>query len=87
MEWILDNENRLNGVKLVTVRVRPLRLAYIIPDDNPKIALRAIDSCCLTWGGVLSLLIPYSHKEGLSYPWLRMLERLDPDEIVDCMGI
>lgn len=87
MDWILDNENHLNGPRVATVRVRPVRSAYIVPDDDPSIALRAIDSCCLTWGGMLNPLIPYSKTKGLSPLWLKILDKFAPDNLVDCTGI
>ena len=87
MDWILDNENHLNGPRVATVRVRPVRSAYIVPDDDPSIALRAIDSCCLTWGGMINPLIPYSKTKGFSPLWLKILQKLDPDDLVDCTGI
>jgi hypothetical protein len=73
MDWILDSENRLNGARVATVRVRPLRLAYIVPDDDPQIVRRVIHSCCLTWGGVINPLIPYSRAKGFSPAWLEIL--------------
>lgn len=87
VDWILDRENRLNGTKVATIRIRPLRLAYIIPDDNPQIAVRAIHSCCLTWGGMINGLIPYSETKGFSPIWQKILNKLDPDNLVDCVGI
>jgi hypothetical protein len=87
MDWILDNENHLNGTRVATVRVRPVRSAYIVPDDDPSIALRAIDSCCLTWGGTINPLIPYSKTNGFSPLWLKILHKFDPDDLVDCTGI
>jgi hypothetical protein len=87
VDWILDRENRLSGARVATVRIRPLRLAYIIPDDDPQIAVRAIHSCCLTWGGMINGLIPYSKTKGFSPTWLKILLKLDPDNLVDCVGI
>ncbi|MBL7165795.1 MAG: hypothetical protein ISS55_04845 [Dehalococcoidales bacterium] len=86
MEWILSRE-RVQGRNEGTVAIRPTRVAYIIPDDDPETALRAIEACCLTWGGVLNPLIPYSRKRGLSETWRGILGKLDPDTVVDCAGL
>lgn len=87
MDWILDNDNRLNGARVATTRIRPLRLAYIVPDDDPKIVRRVIHSCCLTWGGAINPLIPYSRAKGFSPTWVEILRKFDPDNLVDCVGI
>lgn len=87
MEWILDRDKVLNGSRIATIRRRPLRLAFIVPEDDPQVVLRAIDACCLTWGGKFNALIPYSKTEGFSPSWLTILKKLDPDNLVDCVGI
>lgn len=85
--WILRTDQTLSGMHVVSTQIRPLRLAFLVPGDDPKIAARAIDSCCLTWGGYCNPIIPYSTTEGLSEEWRAILAVLDPDHIVDCVGI
>lgn len=84
---ILRPGERLNGTELAHVRLRPLRLGFIVPDDDPSIVARVVESCSLTWGGYLNPIIPYSRSHGLTTEWRRILELLDPDDLVDCVGI
>ena len=84
---ILKPGERLNGARIAHVRLRPLRLGFLVPDDDSAVAVRAIESCCLTWGGLLNPIIPYSRSHGLTTEWRRILELLDPDDLVDCVGI
>jgi len=60
LENLLVADNMLEGPSVVTVRVRPLRVAYIVPDDDIRVATRVVESCCLTWGGAGYFIIPYS---------------------------
>lgn len=87
MEWLLTQDNKLSGPRVVRVRTRPLRLAYIVPHDAPDVAVRAIESCCLTWGGMTNILVPYVKERGITADWLRILDKSDPDNIVDAAGI
>lgn len=84
---ILRSDNYLSGSRATNITIRPLRLAYLVADDDPQVAVRAIESCCLTWGGYWNPIIPWSATEGLTDDWRRMLDILDPDNLVDCVGI
>jgi len=86
VERLLVPDNRLQGPRVVTVRVRPFRVAYIIPDDDIDIATRVVESCCLTWGGASYFIVPYSRSDGFTLDWLKILQTYDPDDIVDCVG-
>jgi len=84
---ILRPGERLKGARVAHVALRPVRLGFLVPDDDPAIAVRVIESCCLTWGGYLNSIIPYSRSHGLTNGWGQILELLDPDDLVDCVGI
>lgn len=86
VEKLLVPDNRLQGPRVVTVRVRPFRVAYIVPDDDIDIATRVVESCCLTWGGASYFIVPYSRSDGFTLDWLKILQTYDPDDIVDCVG-
>lgn len=86
-EIILENDQLLKGSRVATVSLRPLKLAYLVPEGDPQIALRAIESCTLTWGGFHHALVPYSKSVGLTKEWREMLDILDPDHLIDAVGI
>ena len=73
----------LHGVRTVTTRVRPAKLAFVIPDDDPKLALRAVQSCCSSWGGYAYVIVPASREVGLTEDWKAVLKATDPDALVD----
>jgi hypothetical protein len=37
--WLLRPGSHLEGVRTVTTRVRPAKVAFVIPDDDRRIAL------------------------------------------------
>jgi len=82
--WLLRPGEYLNGVRAVTTRVRPAKLAFAIPDDDPWMALRAVQSCCSAWGGYACVIVPCSRNTGLSRDWEAVLWATDPDAVVDC---
>ncbi len=82
--WLLRPGDHLNGVRAVTTRIRPAKLAFAIPDDDPRIALRAVQSCCSAWGGYAYVIVPCSRNTGLSRDWKAVLWATDPDAVVDC---
>ncbi|MBI4301478.1 MAG: hypothetical protein HY664_02585 [Chloroflexi bacterium] len=84
--WILGADKLLNGAHVANVRLRPFRLGFFVPPDDPKIVARVIDSCCLTWCGYCNVIIPYP-SNGLTEDWKSILEVLDPDHLVDCVDI
>ena len=84
---ILEPGVYLSGSYIVNTSLRPVRLAFLVPDNDLSIVVRVIDSCSLTWGGYSNLIIPYSRKDGLATEWKQIIEVLDPDNIVDCVGI
>lgn len=74
----------MNGVRAVTTRVRPAKLAFAIPDDDPKMALRAVQSCCSAWGGYACVMVPCARGTDLSSDWKAVLRATDPDAVIDC---
>jgi hypothetical protein len=82
--WLLRPQEYLNGIRVVTTRLRPAKLAVAVPDDDPRIAVRAVQSCCAAWGGYAYLIVPCSRGAGLSDKWEAVLEAMDPDALVDC---
>jgi hypothetical protein len=85
-DLLLNSERRLAGPKSVTATVRPLRLALLIDPFDQRMALAAVDACCLTWGGTLNLIIPCPPNEEPEPFWGDLLRRHDPDEIIDLVG-
>lgn len=85
--FLLGPNSAVNGPQVITVRVRPRRTAFVVPVDNATVAARAIDSCCLTWGGLYNPIIPYSPADGFTDEWVAVLETTDPDAVVDMAGI
>ena len=84
---ILGPNNSLSGPRVVTTRIRPRRVSFLVPPDDVSVTLRVIDSCCLTWGGMLNSIIPYSPAEGLTPDWEAVLNTFDPDLVIDCSGL
>src|SRR5215207_6353148 len=80
--WLLGPNESLEGTRLATVRLRPVRAALLVPDRDTKAAAAAVDSCCLSWGGFANAIVPYSETEGIKKPWRKILEVLDPDLFV-----
>lgn len=87
MDWVLDRHSKLQGTRVATIVVRPVRVAYLVPDNDIWVTLRAVDAACLTWGGAANPMIPYSKAKGFSLTWLKILRKMDPDYLVDCVGI
>ncbi len=82
--WLLRPGAQLEGVRTVTTRIRPAKVAFVIPDDDRRMALRTVQSCCSAWGGFAYIIIPCSRETGLSAGWKAVLEATDPDAVVDC---
>jgi hypothetical protein len=66
--------------------VRPERVAYLVDPADPAIALAAIESACLTWGGKRQYLIPCAPGGRPDEVWLAILTKHDPDVILDLVG-
>ncbi len=73
-------------MRAVNIVSRPAQLAFIVPVDKPEVAVKTVQSCCLSWGGYANYLIPYSRIDGIAADWLAVLRVLDPDAVVDCGG-
>lgn len=86
VDLLLRPNRRLEGPRRVDATVRPLRLAYLVPPDDTGTALAAIDACCLLLGGALQFLIPCPPGGAPDAFWTDVLERHDPDELVDLVG-
>jgi hypothetical protein len=81
----------------ITVKCRPLRLAFLIPPDKADLR-KAIQVNSTLWGGTLNPIIPLyaqSPKAWKMYPGekVTMKDRVagyvrafDPDLLVDCTG-
>ena len=66
----------------VRQRVRPIRYAFIINQDDMNAALTAVSLNTALWGGIYNPIVPLTpdaEREGL-------LTEFDPDEIVDLTG-
>lgn len=83
--WLLAPGEVLEGTRLATVRLRPVRAALLVPERSTKAAAAAVDACCLSWGGFANCIVPYSKDEGIRDPWREIVETLDPDLFV-CFG-
>ena len=79
---ILLPNTYLNGARATTSTLRPVRLAYLVPDDDTEIVTKVVQSYCLTWSGTGSFIIPFSRSAGLATEWERVLRLLDPDKLV-----
>lgn len=82
--WLLRPGVHLEGVRNITTRIRPAKVAFVLPDDDLRIALRTVQSCCSAWGGYACTIVPCSRVTGLSPDWKAVLEVTDPDAVVDC---
>jgi hypothetical protein len=80
--WRFAPNEHLEGTRLATVRLRPVRAALLVPDRDTKAAAAAVEACCLSWGGFANVIVPYSDTEGIKEPWRKILEVLDPDLFV-----
>lgn len=85
MRQLLSPSQYLEGPATVTSWARPLKAAYIIPVGRPDLAIRAIASSCLTWGGAGHAFVPYDGS--LSPEWREVIQRYDPDHLVDLAGM
>jgi hypothetical protein len=71
----------VEGTRVVETTVRPVRLACLIPEDDPGLAVRFAESRSLAWGGHTSFALPYSRADGLRQPWRQLVDLLDPDAV------
>ena len=85
LKEILSPQGFLEGTRVVTSWTRPLKVAYIIPTGDADLAVRAIESSCLTWGGADHIFVPYA--EGISDDWMKVIDNYDPDFLVDLAGM
>jgi hypothetical protein len=67
--------------------VRPQRVAFLVDPSSPSHALSAIESASLTWGGIHQFLIPCLPGQRPDHLWSTVLEKHDPDVIVDLVGV
>ncbi len=63
-----------------------IRIAFLVDPVDPRSALTAVLSCCMTWGGGLQLLLPCEPGGAPDAFWIELLNRHDPDVIVDLVG-
>jgi hypothetical protein len=70
------------GTQIVETTLRPVRPVCLIPEDDPGMAARFAESRSLAWGGQICYALPYSRSEGLRQPWRRILDVLDPDQVL-----
>lgn len=82
---LISKDALLNGAKDVIVSMRPRKAAYIIPTDDVELAISAIESASLTWGGADQLFVPYS--DGINEDWARLMKNYDADLFVDLVGL
>src|SRR4051812_41479497 len=90
VDWSRDQlllpTRRIEGPRPVTTRVRPTRIAYLVDLTSIPIALAAIGGACLEWGGRYNFLIPCAAGGCPPQPWDIVLEKFDPDLILDLVG-
>lgn len=86
IDRLLLESRQLDGPRQVGVTVRPVRTAYLVNPSEPSIAVAAIDAACLEWGGAHNFLIPCDAGDTPSKQWLQILDKLDPDVILDLVG-
>lgn len=79
--WALRPGEYVQGPRVVSTTLRPVRPAVLIPDDDPGMAARFAQSRSLAWGGHTCYALPFSRSEGLREPWRRLLDLLDPDQV------
>jgi hypothetical protein len=84
---LLKPDAYLEGSVSATQYVRPLKFAFLIPDQDLAIAVKVIEWCCLMWGGRHQLLVPYSPRHGMTRDWQKILRSYDPDIVLDCAGM
>ena len=86
-DLLLLSDKQLDGPRRVGMTLRPQRLAFLVDPADTAVALAAIDAACLGWGGAFQFLIPCPPAGRPSPIWSRVLERHDPDAIVDLIGV
>lgn len=77
---------RPDGPRRVSVAVRPQRLAFLVDPADPLVALAAIEAACLTWDGLHQFLVPCPPAGQPDPTWSRVLDKHDPDVVVDLVG-
>ncbi len=85
-ELLLLRSKRVDGPRRVSSTLRPLRIAYLVDSVDPRNALAAIEAACLELGGRHQFLIPCIPESQPSEVWERVLDKYDPDWIVDLAG-
>lgn len=73
------------GPQLVTRRIRPPRVAFIVGTLEQCETL--IEICSLTWGGQDFCIIPYTPENGIADEWWDVLRKYDPDHVINCVEI
>jgi hypothetical protein len=84
---LLTPDRIIEGPTRVTLTVRPERIAFLVHQSDANIALAAIESACLTWGGVHQFLIPCNPGGRPDPVWASILEKHDPDVLLDLVGV
>lgn len=79
-DLLLSPSAFVEGTRIVTTWTHPRRIAYILPEDRQDLLIEAVAECCLTWGGMDSLLVPC--KDQISVTWRKVLQAYGPDLIV-----
>lgn len=85
-DLLLRASNKLDGPRAVTLTLRPPRVAYLIDPADPALALAAVEAACFEWGGRFQFLIPCPPDGEPAPVWARILEKYDPDIVVDLVG-
>jgi hypothetical protein len=85
-DYLLTRDMQPDGPRQISVTARPNRLIYLVDPDDPALALAAIESACLTWGGIHHFLIPCTPGGRPDAIWAKILEKHDPDAIIDLVG-
>src|SRR3954453_7199843 len=83
----LLTDQRLSGSRRVSITIRPLRVAYLVHPSDPATALSAIRIACRLWGGSFHMLFPCPAGEQPEPAWGKIIERYDPDALVDLVGV
>lgn len=86
-EMLLTPDRIIEGPTRVTLTVRPERVAFLVHQTDANIALAAVESACLTWGGLHQFLIPCNPGGRPDPVWASILEKHDPDVLLDLVGV
>lgn len=86
-DYLLLPDRTIEGPTRVTATVRPQRVAFLVDPAASESALAAIESACLTWGGIHDFLIPCTPGGRPDPVWISILDKYDPDVLLDLVGV